>query len=305
MATTAPSVPLLPRDAVGFGGLVPAGAVARDGETLVLAMGVEHHQDGFIVPLLVLTGAPGLLEWDPAMGLAVRDDRGDRYEARLVTATSGLGQLSASVWAEPGLPADARRLELVVDGLARINPAAGSGVRGIARPVAGGPWSLVLDLVPARTVADPPPRPVQGALPTAAASVPIRAYGAFVDLVPVGQARLSEGVAICVQSLERYWDRSVASLVALGPPGDDGAAPAIGRAEIEVWDDRGTSYEATPVQGAARDAWSEVVVELVPAIPADASVLVLQVGEVPRGAESGRRLGVPGPFVFGIRLPAA
>lgn len=304
MTTTAPPTPDRARDAAGFGGLVPSGAVARGGETLVLALSVEHHIDGVVIPLLVLSDAPGLIEWDPAMGLTIRDDRGDRYRGQVLTSTSGLGQLNATVWVEPELPPDARRLELVVDGLARVNPARGGGA-GITRPMAGGPWSLLIDLVPERTVVDVPAEPADRRLPHHTGSVPARAHGAFVDLAPVGQARLSDGVAVCVLAVERYWDRAVASLLALGPPGDDSSTPAIGRAEIGVWDDRGNRYAATCLQGIARGSWSEVAAEIVPGIDGDARALGIRVSEVPRGAETGRRDIIPGPFTFGIRLPAA
>ena len=292
------------RDAAGFGGLVPSGAVARDGETLVLALSVEHHVDGVVIPLLVLSDAPGLIEWDPAMGLTIRDDRGDRYLGQALTSNSGLGQLNATIWVAPALPPDARRLELVVDGLARVNPARGGGA-GITRPLAGGPWSLLIDLVPERTVVDVPDEPTSRRIPRHTGAVPARAHGAFIDLVPVGQARLSEGVAVCVLAVERYWDRAVASLVALGPPGDDSSTPAIGRAEIEVWDDRGNRYAATAVQGTTGGTWSEVAAEIVPGIDAEARALAIRVSDVPRGTDSSRRITIAGPFMFGIRLPAA
>jgi hypothetical protein len=303
MATAAPLSSDRVRDAAGFGGLVPSDAVARGGETLVLALSVEHHIDGVVIPLLVLSDVPGLIEWDPGMGLTVRDERGDRYAGEVLNAASGLGQLNATVWVEPSLPPDARRLELVVDGLARINPARGGGA-GVTRPMGGGPWSLLIDLVPERTVVDPPPEPIDQWLPQQSGSVPPRAHGAFVDLVPVGQARLAEGAAVCVLAVERYWDRAVASLVALGPPGDEADAPAIGRAGIEVWDDRGNRYAATCVQGAARATWSEVAAEIVPAIDVDARALAIRVSDVPRGTVTGRGRAIPGPFTFGIRLPA-
>jgi hypothetical protein len=291
------------RDAVGFGGIVPTGAVARGGDTLIAALGVEHHADGVVVQLLALSNAPGLLEWDPSMGLVVRDDRGDRYEAHVLTSASSLGQLCVTLWIEPALPPESRRLELVVEGLVRINPTRGGG-RGVARALAGGPWSLILDLLPQRTVADVPPQPADGPVHRQADSVPIRAHGVFIDVVPVGQARLGLGLAVCVLAVERYWDRAVVTLVALGSTGDDANAPAIGRARIAVWDDRGHRYRVTPVQGASRGVWSEVAAEIVPAIAPDAGVLALSVSDLPLGADSGRRRDVSGPFTFGIRLAA-
>ena len=70
-----------------------------------------------------------------------------------------------------------------------------------------------------------------------------------------------------------------------------------------MWDDRGHRYAVTPIQGIARGAWSEVAVEIVPAIPPDAGVLAIQVSDVPRGPDSIRSNLVPGPFTFGIKLP--
>ena len=303
MATTALLTREHLRDAVGFGGIVPTGAVARGGDTLVAALGVEHHADGAVVQLLALSDAPGLLEWNPSMGLVIRDDRGDRYEAHVLTLASSLGQLCATLWIEPALPPESRSLELVVEGMVRINPTRGGG-RGVARPLAGGPWSLVLDLLPERTVADVPPQPVDGPVHGQADSVPVRAHSVFIDVVPVGQARLGSGLAVCVLAVERYWDRAVVTLVALGPAGDDANAPAIGRARMEVWDDIGHRYRVTPVQGASRGVWSEVAAEIVPAIAPDAGVLALRVSDLPLGADSGRRNDVPGPFTFGIRLAA-
>jgi hypothetical protein len=303
MSTSAPPRHDRPRDAAGFGGLVPSATVARGGETLVAVLGVEHHADGAVIPLLVLSDAPGLVEWDPAIGLQVRDDRGDRYQAQALTATSGLGQLTTTIWVEPALPPGARRLELVVDGIARVSPPREGGP-GVARPISGGPWNLVVELVPERTVAELPDEPAERRASREVGSVPVRAHGAFIGVVPVGQARLGEGSAVCVLALERYWDRSVVTLVALGPPDNDAAAPAIGRARIEAWDDCGNRYRVTPVQGASRGSWSEVAAELVPTIPSEARVLGLRVSDVPRGTEGGARLSIPGPFVFGVRLPA-
>jgi hypothetical protein len=304
MATAAPpTIREHVRDASGFGGIVPTGAVTRGGETLVAVLALEHHPTGAVLPLLVLSEAPGLLEWDPVKGLSVTDDRGGRYTTHVLTSASGLGQFAATVWIEPALPSDVRLLEVVVEGLERVNPTRGGG-RGVTRPLTGGPWPVVVDLVPERTVAEVPERPAEGPLPGQAGSVPIRAHGMFVDVIPAGQARIRGGIAVCVSGVERYWDRAVATLVALGPAGDEANAPSIGRARVDVWDARGHRYRVTPVQGASRGEWSEVAVEIVPAIPPDAAVLAISVSQVPLGADSGRRDDVPGPFIFGIQLPA-
>lgn len=303
MATTAALIREHLRDAVGFGGLVPSGAVAHGGETLVAVLGIEHHADGMAMPLLVLSESPGLVEWEPSFGLAIRDDRGERYDGYVLSAASSLGQLTVTLWVEPPPPLEARQLSVTVQGLERLNPTRGGG-RGVSRPLTGGPWTAVVDLVPERTVADVPDEPGSDRLPVRVDSVPVRAHGVFVDVVPVGQARLGEGIAVCVIALERYWDRAVATLVALGPPGDDATTPAIGRAELAAWDDRGRRYRVTPMHGAARGRWSEVAAEIVPAIPPDARVLALRVAAVPRGTDTARRGDVPGPFVFAFRLPA-
>ena len=63
-----------------LGGLVPSSAVAREGDTLIVALCVEVHSEGAVLPLLVLSDAPGLLGWDPVKGLSVRDDAGREYE---------------------------------------------------------------------------------------------------------------------------------------------------------------------------------------------------------------------------------
>ncbi len=43
------------RRQAGLGGLVPTGAVARAGDTLVVALVVEVHAEGAVLPLLVLS----------------------------------------------------------------------------------------------------------------------------------------------------------------------------------------------------------------------------------------------------------
>src|SRR5207244_4403223 len=55
------------RSQSSFGGVVPSRAWARSGETLVAALAVEHHAEGAVVPFLVVSEAPGLLDWDPAL----------------------------------------------------------------------------------------------------------------------------------------------------------------------------------------------------------------------------------------------
>ncbi len=141
-----------------LGGLVPTSAVAREGDTLILALCVEVHAEGAVLPLLVLSDAPGLLGWDPADGLEVRDDTGREYEVESLAQQAGLGALQTAVWIAPAPPPEARRLRLAVTGLVRTAVARSSGVE---RPLAGTTWSLDFDLVPERT-AVPVPDEVPG-----------------------------------------------------------------------------------------------------------------------------------------------
>ena len=104
---------------------MPTGAVARAGDTLVVALVVEVHPEGAVLPLLVLSDAPGLLGWDPVQGLAVRDDAGREYEVRALAQQAGLGALQTAAWIEPAPPPEARALRLEVTGLMRTAVAGG------------------------------------------------------------------------------------------------------------------------------------------------------------------------------------
>ncbi len=288
------------RDADAFGGVIPCDAVARSEETLVAALGLEHHADGAVLSLLVLTRAPGLVEWDGAGGLEVSDDVGGTYEWEAVTRSFGLGQMATTIWITPAIPADARFLRVHIDEMSRVNPARGE--RGVARPLTGGPWHLSINLVPARTVADPPERPVLGTGDDHPSSVPARAHGMFTGLVPVGQVRLVEGNVIEVMGVERYWDRWILSLSALGPAAAEEAAPAIGRAVVEAWDDRGTRYRIQPIHGESGVAWTDCAFEATPALDEEATRIAVSVSDVPRGNDTGRRFAIAGPVVFGVRV---
>jgi len=288
------------RDAESFGGIVSCAEVSRSEETLVAALGLEHHADGAILSLLALTQTPGLVEWEGTDGLEVSDDVGGTYEWEPLTRSFGLGQLVTTVWLSPAIPADARTLEVRMDAMTRINPSRGE--RGVARPISGGPWELTLPLVPDRTVAEPPDRPAGAVADDLPTSVPARAYGMFSGVVPVGQVRLVEGTVIQVTALERYWDRSVLTLSALGLPDAEDAAPAIGRATVEAWDDRGVRYRIQPIHGDSGGAWSDCAFEVTPALSDDAEVLAVSVSDVPRGNDTGRRFAIEGPLVFGIRV---
>ena len=93
----------------------------------------------------------------------------------------------------------------------------------------------------------------------APARVPARTFGGFRDLVPIGQARMAEGAAVCLWALERYEDRGVLSLGTLGDDPLRVGPITPGAGAVEVWDDRGRRYEvarstARPGPAGARPA---------------------------------------------------
>jgi hypothetical protein len=281
---------------------VPTGAVARAGDTLVVALVVEVHPEGAVLPLLVLSDAPGLLGWDPAQGLAVRDDAGREYEVGALAQQAGLGALQTAAWIEPAPPPEARALHLEVTGLMRTAVARGGG--GVERPLAGESWALELDLVPGRTAVDPPPEPPGAAPDGGPPGVPARTFGGFRDLVPIGQARMADGAAVCLWALERYEDRAVLSLGTLADDPLRVGPVTPGAGVVEVWDDRGTRYGVAPIHGAARPGWSETSLEIVPAIDPGARAIAVRLtglpceGPPPRGGEA-----LAGPFTFGVAVP--
>lgn len=290
-----------PRRQGSLGGLVPASAVAREGDTLIMALCVEMHGEGAVLPLLVLSDAPGLLGWDPVKGLAVRDDAGRVYEVRNLAQQAGLGALQTAVWIAPAPPPDARLLLLEVTGLVRTAVARGSGIE---RPLSGASWSFALDLVPQRTGAPVPAEPTVAPAPGRPARVPARTFAGFSDLLPIGQARVSEGVAVCLWALERYADRAVLSVGALveDPLRAAPLTPGVGR--VEVWDDRGTAYEVSPIHGSARDGWSESSLEVSPAIDPAARALGVRLSDLPgHGPTADARRAFAGPFTFGVAVP--
>ncbi|HMO00935.1 MAG TPA: hypothetical protein PKD59_16105 [Miltoncostaeaceae bacterium] len=301
MSTSTPVATDPERRQSGFGGLLPTSAVAREGDTLVVALCVEVHAEGAVLPLLVLSDAPGLLGWDPVQGLVARDDHGRRYEVANLAQQAGLGALQTAVWISPAPPPDARRLVLEVSGLVRTAVARGASVE---RPLAGTTWRLELDLLPPRTAAEPPPQPGEGPPPGRPARVPARTFGGFRDLVPVGQARVAEGVAVCLWALERYADRAVLSVATLAedPLRVAPLTPGVGRAE--VWDDRGRAYSVTPIHGAARRGWSETSLEVVPPIDPEARALGVRLADMPGHSPSpSQRDALAGPFTFGVMIP--
>ncbi len=284
-----------------LGGLVPTSAVAREGDTLIVALCVEVHSEGAVLPLLVLSDAPGLLGWDPVKGLSVRDDAGRAYEVQNLAQQAGLGALQTAVWIEPAPPPDARRLRLEVTGLVRTAVARGSGIE---RPLAGASWAFEIDLVPQRTVAPVPDEPTTDPPPGRPARVPARTFAGFRDLLPIGQARVSDGVAVCLWSLERYADRAVLSVGALVEDPLRAAPLTPGVGVVEVWDDRGARYEVSPIHGAARPGWSETSLEVSPAIDPQARALGVRLADLPgHGPTPDARRPLAGPFTFGVAVP--
>lgn len=304
MSTTTPVAPPGPerRRQASLGGLVPTSAVAREGDTLILALCVEVHAEGAVLPLLVLSDAPGLLGWDPVKGLEVRDDTGRSYEVRNLAQQAGLGALQTAVWIEPAPPPDARRLLLEVTGLVRTAVARGTGIE---RPLSGTSWSFEIDLVPQRTGADVPAPPTAGPPTGRPPRVPARTFSGFRDLLPIGQARVSDGVAVCLWALERYDDRAVLSIGALVEDPLRAAPLTPGAGLVEVWDDRGTAYEVSPIHGAARPGWSETSLEVSPPIDPAARALGVRLSDLPgHGPTPAGRRALSGPFTFGVVVPA-
>jgi hypothetical protein len=276
-----------PRGQASFGGLVPSAALVRGGDTAALVLVVEHHAEGAALPILILSDAPGLLEWDPAGGLEVSDDRGAAYEVSSLAVQAGLGALQATAWLEPALPSDARRLRVAVRGIVRRS----AGRRGsAARELSGGPWELAVDLLPPRTTAEPPPRPEAPPPELRPARIPARAYAALLDLVPIGQARLTERAAVCLWALERYHDRAVLSLGVL-TDAPSAAAPGA-RGAVEVWDDAGNRHAVAPIHAAEGPGWSERSLEVVPAVAEAAGALAVRLDGFPGG-----------DMTFGVALP--
>lgn len=286
-----------------FGGLVPSGAIARDGETVVVALVVEHHADGVAVPLLAMSGAPGILGIDPAKAIGATDDLGRVYEVSAVSGDAGLGAVQTTIWVAPALPADARRLSIEVTELTRTS----ANRRGAAsRPLADGPWVLDIDLVPERTAVAPPPRPRSAVAPVPSSTAPARSAASLESVVPVGQARVATGLAVCLWAIERYSDRAVLSLGTLA--GEDlGSEPiSPGQGTVSVWDDVGTVYGVSPIHGAAGSHWTESSLELTPVPPAGATALGIRVSDLPGGARTPEaQRALERPYEFGVALPAS
>lgn len=293
----------IPRHRDGFGGLTPGGAAGETPETLVICLGVEHHLEGAAVSLLLLTSTPGLVDWDPREGLAVSDDGDGMYDVTPISMTSGLGQIAATVWITPAISPDVHTLHLDVDAVRRLNPSRGDG--GVTRELTGGPWSMDVDLRPPRTLETAPLRPRTTAVPDDAHAVPTRTRAAFDSVVPVGQAHLVEDAAFCLTAVERYADRWVATVVALGPEREPRQVPVVGRATLCAWDDVGTTYRLTAMGGEAQESWSQCAYEALPALNPEATVLAVEMTDIPRGRDpEPRHPIIDGPIVFASVIPS-
>lgn len=286
------------RNRHSFGGLVPTGAVARGGSTSVAALCVEVHADGALLPLVVLSDNAGPIGIDPDRGIEVRDDTGRQYRVDERDQQPGLGLLQLDLWLAPAPPPDARHLRVSLDGLTRT--AITRRGDAVSRLLSDGPWELDIDLIPARTAAPVPDEPARRDLPARSARVPVRAHGAFQGIVPIGQARLGETACACLWALERYRDRGVVSLSVLAAPDarDLGPGPSAPGA-VEMWDDRGRRYEVVPLHAVMRPGWSEVTLEVTPALADDVAAIGVRISGVEPGPEHD-----DGP-VFGVAVAAA
>jgi hypothetical protein len=279
------------RTSTSFGGIVPCSESARDGSAQVAALAVEHHADGAAIPLLILSDTPGLLAWEPLDDATVRDDRDRPYSASILHGQAGLGALQASLWIDPAPPPDAKFLSVSVPMLLRLSPARSGNA--IPRQLPGGPWDLIVNLVPPRTTAPIPPRPhTPPEEPGPGGRVPSRTLSAFRGLIPVGQARIARDMTVCLWAIERYDDLALLTLSMLGAQSGD--IPGEG-ALLDVWDDRGTRYEASLEQAGSAESWSEVVVRIAPAIDLRARRLAVSV-DVAHGD------GDVMEFLFGIAI---
>ena len=286
------------RNRLSFGGLVPTGAVARGGSTTVAALCVEVHADGALLPLVVLTDNAGPIAIDTEHGVVVSDDTGHDYAVTERGQHPGLGLLQLDLWVSPAPPPEARRLHVTVDGLTRT--AITRRGDAVSRLLSDGPWELDIDLVPERTAAPVPEEPPARDLPAQPARVPVRAWGSFESIVPIGQARLGADTCTCVWALERYRDRGVLSLSVLAPQEARDLTPAASApGAVELWDDRGRRYEVAPVHSVKRPGWTEVTLETTPALGEDVAAIGLRIS---LGGEPGDEDGL----LFGARVvPAA
>lgn len=289
------------RSADTFGGLLPCGVVARSEETVVMALSLEHHTDGFAIALVILSGTPGQLAWIASDGLSVLDDLGKAYPVHLISQVTGLGALSATVWIDAPTPPQARAIRLSVSDIQRV--AGSRGGAGGLRGLSGGPWNLEIPLLPEATIADPPPLGTEMRGAAAARRIPPRSWSALRSVVPIGQSRVREGASVSLWALERYEERDILTLSVLVDPPLMATQDEIGE-EIQLWDDLGTSYSCRTVNTVAGARWSETVVEVTPPIDQAATRLGISLVALPISDPDGVPVDV-GRMTFGVALPCA
>lgn len=270
---------------------------------MVIALAVEHHSDGTVIPLMMISDAPGLLTWESGIGMEVVDDLGTAYNVHTVTQLGALGSLAVTVWLDPVIPTEAAWLRLSVHDIHRLS--ATRGRSSVERPLVGGPWELDIDLRPERTVAPAPPRPAPHVpLPPRPSRVPARAVGTLQGVIPVGQAKIRPHFTLGVWAVERYIDRAVMSVgLLVDPPHEAGHLfPDVG--VVNVWDDLGNQYRATPIGGVTGPGWSESSVEVVPAPLPGVETLGIEIGEVPVLDSDGESVESE-PILFGVAVGSA
>lgn len=271
-----------------FGGAVPSGEVADDHDSLCAISGIEHFTDGALAHLLVLSSAVGVMDVDAA-DLSVADNRGTQYSHIALATTHGLGHVLRSLWISPAVPTDATELTVVCTSLTRVAPNRQGGP--IERPLPGGPWTVTVPLYPPRTVTDVPDEPERRRRMPPAPSATSRTYASFQRLVPIGQARVHDGIAICALSAEVYSDRWVLSVAVFGESETDGTAP-LTEATVTAWDNRSGRYRSRPMHGTTHERGREAAFEMVPRLDPDASAIAVRISDFGGGSAADTTFGI-------------
>ena len=264
------------RGATSLGGLVPCAATARDGSALVMALAVEIHSDGVAIPLVVVADTPGIISLGDEPTVTASDDVGTTYDVDVITRTSGLGSMTATIWLDGAIPESATRLDIHVETIRRV--AVTRSPVAVERPVSGGPWDLGIPLQPMRTLADPPLQSGATARPTREPDrVPPRSVSAFRGITPIGQAKIRDGLVVCAWAIEHYDDRALLTLAALGEANVDLEPVDITDDEISVWDDVGSRYSVRSIGHVGGPGWSETTLEVLPPIDERATRLGISI----------------------------
>ena len=293
------------------GGLLPTSAVAREGDTLVVALCVEVHAEGAVLPLLVLSRRPR-----PAgLGSGPGPERARRRRADVRgRQPRPAGRASARSrppsGSSPRRPPDARRLLLEVSGLVRTAVARRRRASSARSPAP--PGASTSTCVPPRTAAEVPEEPATPAAPGRPARVPARTFGGFRDLVPIGQARDGRrrgGLPLGAGALRRPRRAERRRPSPRTPCGWRRSPPASAASRCGTTAAAGTT--SSPIHGAARPGWSETSLEVAPAIDPAARALGVRLADLPGHAappaaqrRSGRALHLRGRRPARRREPA-